>query len=128
MLISPNLSNEIIEKARSLLLDQVICINTIKGNNDLFIARDFILPDLPQKTPHKAEIPVYAALMSDFHVGSKEFMGKEFSRFLLWLKGDYGNDKLKEIAGHVKYLVIAGDIVDGVGNYPDQTGGRILWG
>ncbi|MCJ7613149.1 hypothetical protein MUO71_00055, partial [Candidatus Bathyarchaeota archaeon] len=54
VLVSPNLSKEIIEKAHSLLLDQVICVNAIKGNNDLIIAKDFILPEVPQKTPHKA--------------------------------------------------------------------------
>jgi len=123
VLVSPNLSKEIIEKARSLLLDQVICVKAIKGNNDLMIAKDFILPEVPQKTPHKATIPIYAALMSDIHVGSKKFMEKEFNRFLLWLKGEKGNKKLREIASHTKYLVIAGDIVDGIGIYPGQLDG-----
>ncbi len=120
VLVSPNLDNGIIEKARSLLLDQVICIKAVKGKNDLLIAKDIILPEVPQKTPHKATIPVYAALMSDIHMGSKQFMEKEFNRFLLWLKGKYGNDKLRKIAGDIKYLVIAGDIVDGIGVYPKQ--------
>ncbi|PVX24702.1 MAG: hypothetical protein CW691_06780 [Candidatus Bathyarchaeum sp.] len=120
VLVSSNVENEIIEKARSILSDQVVCIKGIKGNNDLIIAKDFILPEIPQKTPHRAPIPVYAALMSDIHVGSDKFMEKEFNRFLLWLQGKYGNDKIREIAGHIKYLVVAGDIVDGIGIYPDQ--------
>jgi DNA polymerase II small subunit len=120
ILISPNISHEIIAKARSLLLDQVICVNAIKGKNDLLIAKDFILPEVPQKTPHKASIPVYAALTSDLHVGSKKFMEKEFNRFIFWLKGKRGNGNLRNIAGHIKYLVIAGDIVDGIGIYPGQ--------
>ncbi|MFC1486974.1 DNA-directed DNA polymerase II small subunit [Thermoproteota archaeon] len=120
VLVSPNLSKEIVVKARSLLLDQVICVNAIKGNNDLLIAKDFILPEVPQKTPHKASVPIYAALMSDIHVGSKKFMEKEFKRFLLWLKGEKGNEKLRKVASHTKYLVIAGDIVDGIGIYPGQ--------
>ena len=120
VLVSPNLGKEIIEKARSLLLDQVICVNAIKGNNDLLIAKDFILPEVPQKTPNKASIPVYAALTSDLHVGSNKFMEKEFNRFILWLKGKSGNGNMRDIAGHIKYLVIAGDIVDGIGIYPGQ--------
>lgn len=120
ILVPQNLNVEIIEKARSLLLDQVVCVNAIKGNNDLLIAKDFILPEVPQKTPHKASMPIYAALTSDIHIGSKHFMEKEFNRFLLWLNGEYGNDKLRDIAGHIKYLVIAGDIVDGIGIYPRQ--------
>jgi len=123
VLVSPNLDKEIIEKARALLLDQVICVKAIKGNNDLIIAKDFILPEIPQKTTHKATIPIYAALMSDIHVGSKKFMEKEFNRFLLWLKGKKGNEKLRNIASHTKYLVIAGDIVDGIGIYPGQLEG-----
>jgi DNA polymerase II small subunit len=123
VLVSPNLSKEIIEKARSLLLDQVVCVNAIKGNNDLIIAKDFILPELPQKTPNKASIPLYAALISDLHVGSKKFMEKEFNRFLSWLKGERGNQNLRDIASHIKYLVIAGDIVDGIGIYPGQLEG-----
>lgn len=120
VLVSPNVSHEIIAKARSLLLDQVICVNAIKGKKDLLIAKDFILPEVPQKTPHKASMPVYAALTSDLHVGSKKFMEKEFNRFILWLKGKRGSGNLRNIAGHIKYLVIAGDIVDGIGIYPGQ--------
>jgi DNA polymerase II small subunit len=120
VLVSLNLGKEIIEKARSLLLDQVVCINGIKGNNDLIIAKDFILPEIPQKTPKKASVPVYAALSSDIHVGSNKFMEKEFNKFLDWLKGKRGNEKVRQIASHIKYLIIAGDIVDGIGIYPGQ--------
>ncbi|TRO42915.1 DNA-directed DNA polymerase II small subunit [Candidatus Bathyarchaeota archaeon] len=126
VLVSPNVSKEIIEKAHSLLLDQVICVNGIKANNDLIIAKDFIFPEIPQKTPHRASIPIYAALMSDLHVGSKKFMAQEFNRFLSWLKGKKGNDKIREIAGRIKYLVIAGDIVDGIGIYPGQHDGLAI--
>ncbi len=123
VLVPQSGSREIVTKARSLLLDQVVCVSAIKGNNDLLIAKDFILPEIPRKTPKKASIPIYAALISDLHVGSKEFMEKEFNSFLLWLKGKRGNEKLRDIAGHIKYLVIAGDLVDGVGIYPGQIEG-----
>lgn len=36
------------------------------------------------------------------------------------MNGKYGNEKAKEIAGHVKYVLIAGDTVDGIGIYPNQ--------
>jgi DNA polymerase II small subunit len=39
---------------------------------------------------------------------------------LKWLRGEVGNEEQRELAGRVKYLVIAGDIVDGVGVYPRQ--------
>ncbi|MFQ6095945.1 MAG: metallophosphoesterase, partial [Candidatus Bathyarchaeia archaeon] len=62
----------------------------------------------------------YAALISDLHVGSKMFMQSEFKRFILWLKGRFGGESARRIAGHVKYVIIAGDLVDGVGIYPQQ--------
>ena len=120
VLVPQNVSREVMTKARSLLLDQVVCVSAIKGRNDLLIAEDFIWPDVPQKAPHKASIPVYAALISDLHVGSKMFMEEEFNRFLLWLNGKFGNENMRNIASHVKYLVIAGDLVDGIGVYPEQ--------
>ncbi|MEM2975460.1 MAG: DNA-directed DNA polymerase II small subunit [Candidatus Bathyarchaeia archaeon] len=116
-----NASPELMEKARALLLDQVVCVQLIKGRNDLFIAEDFILPETPQKVPNKCAEPVYAVLTSDLHVGSKLFMKECFNRFLLWLNGKYGDSRLKEIASHVKYVIIAGDIVDGIGVYPRQV-------
>jgi len=112
--------SEVRKKAQALLLDQVVCISVIKGRNDLLIAKDFLLPDVPQKTRHKASIPVYAALLSDLHVGSEMFMREALQRFMLWLNGKFGNKNLRETASHVKYVIIAGDLVDGIGIYPGQ--------
>lgn len=120
VLVSPSTNPEVMEKARTLLLDQVACISAFKGRDNLLIAEDFVWPDIPQKTPQKAQVPVYAALISDLHVGSKTFMYDAFNRFLLWLNGKFGNETLRNMAGHVKYVVIAGDLVDGIGIYPGQ--------
>lgn len=110
----------VIEKAKALMLDQVVCISVIKGRNALLIAEDVLFPDIPSRKPRKASIPVYAALISDLHVGSKMFMKNEFERFIRWLKGKLGGEGASQIASHVKYLIIAGDVVDGVGIYPQQ--------
>ncbi len=120
VLVSPSKNHMVVKKARQILSDQVVCIAAVKGRNDLLIAEDIIWPDTPQRKPNAASIPVYAALTSDLHVGSKMFMKDAFTRFLLWLNGKFGNAKLKRMAGHVKYVVIAGDIVDGIGVYPRQ--------
>jgi DNA polymerase II small subunit len=121
VLVPQNSTPELVEEARQLLLDQVVCICCRKGRNNLLIAEDFIWPDAPQKSPKKACLPVHAALISDLHVGSKLFMREAFNRFTLWLNGKYGNRKLRELAGYVKYVVIAGDVVDGIGVYPKQA-------
>jgi len=120
--VPPNLEKSILEKVQALLLDQVVCISAIKGRDNLLILEDVFLPEIPQKTPRKASEPVYAALTSDLHVGSKKFMREEFHRFLLWLNGKIGTPRLREVASHVKYVVIAGDLVDGIGVYPGQAG------
>jgi len=116
----PSQNLELYRKGQTLVLDQVICISAVKVKGDLLIAEDIIYPDLPLRKPNKADLPVYAALLSDMHVGSKMFMEDSFKRFILWLKGKIGNRHLREIAAHVKYIIIAGDIVDGVGIYPKQ--------
>ena len=55
------------------------------------------------------------------HVGSTQFTKEALNRFTLWLNGKYGDAKAKDIASHVKYVLIAGDIVDGIGVYPNQA-------
>jgi len=121
VLVPPNLDKPVLERTQTLLLDQVVCISAIKGRDNLLILEDVFLPEIPQKTPRKASEAVYAALTSDLHVGSKKFMREEFNHFLLWLNGKLGNPRLRDIASHVKYVVIAGDLVDGVGIYPGQA-------
>jgi len=121
VLVSQNAQEELKRKARSLLLDQVICISILKTRSTLLIAEDIILPDVAQKAHRTADIPVYAVLTSDLHLGSTKFLREAFNRFILWLNGKYGNKNLKEKASHVKYVLIAGDIVDGIGVYPNQV-------
>jgi DNA polymerase II small subunit len=120
VLVPQNASQELQRKARHLLLDQVICLSVVKTRSPLLIVEDIILPDVAQRTPHKASVPVYAVLTSDMHVGSSKFTRESFNRFILWLNGKFGNEKMREVAGHVKYVLVAGDIVDGVGVYPNQ--------
>jgi DNA polymerase II small subunit len=121
VLVPQNASSDLQRKARYLLADQIICLSVVKTSTSLLIAEDIILPDVAQRTPHKAQIPVYVVLTSDMHIGSTKFTREAFDRFILWLNGKYGNEKEREIASHVKYVLIAGDIVDGVGVYPNQA-------
>jgi len=120
VLVPQNAPQKLMKRARLLLLDQVVCLGVIKTRRRLLIAEDIILPDIAQKPRHKAPIPVYAVFTSDMHVGSTKFHKESFNRFTLWLNGKYGNGKMREIAAHVKYVLIAGDIVDGIGVYPNQ--------
>ncbi|MEM1540191.1 MAG: DNA-directed DNA polymerase II small subunit [Candidatus Bathyarchaeia archaeon] len=120
VLVPQNAPKELLDKTRTILLDQVVCISVVKTREKLLVAQDIILPDLAPKTQKRAQVPVYAVLTSDMHVGSTKFQKEAFNRFVLWLNGKYGNGRMREIASHVKYVIIAGDIVDGIGIYPNQ--------
>jgi DNA polymerase II small subunit len=121
VLIPQNASPQLLEKAHLLMHDQVVCLSVMKTRSNLLIAEDIILPEVAQRTQHKAPIPVYAAFTSDMHVGSTRFQKESFTRFLLWLNGKYGDERMRAMASHVKYVLIAGDIVDGIGIYPNQV-------
>jgi len=121
ILVTHNAPEELHRKAQLLLLDQVVCMAVVKTRSNLFLAEDILFPEVGQKPQRRASEPIYAVLTSDLHVGSTKFHREAFNRFILWLNGKYGNDKMKEIAGRVKYVLIAGDIVDGVGIYPNQV-------
>jgi DNA polymerase II small subunit len=121
ILVTHNAPEELHRKAQMLLPDQVVCIAVVKTRSNLFLAEDIIFPEVGQKPQRRASEPIYAVLTSDMHVGSVKFQREAFNRFMLWLNGKYGNDKMREIAGHVKYVLVAGDIVDGVGVYPNQV-------
>lgn len=120
VLVPSKAPDEVKKKALQILPDQVICLAVIKTRTNLFLAEDIIFPDVGRKAPQKAQEPVYAVLTSDIHVGSTKFNRQAFKKFILWLKGKYGTPKMREIAGRVKYMLVAGDIVDGVGVYPGQ--------
>ena len=121
ILVPQKAPEEVKKKALLLLPDQVVCFAVIKTRTNLFLAEDIIFPEIGRKPQQRAQEPIYAVLTSDLHIGSTKFEKEAFRRFILWLRGKYGDDKMKEIAGRVKYLLIAGDIVDGVGIYPNQA-------
>ena len=60
---------------------------------------------------------VYAVMLSDLHIGSKMFLADDFSRFLAWLNGKLGD---LDIVERIRYVIIAGDVIDGIGVYPGQ--------
>lgn len=107
----------VFKKGQEVLLDEVICVMGSYRAGRIF-ADEIIWPDVPSRklTKPYADEPIYAVLTSDLHIGSKAFLQGAFDRFLDWLNG-----KLRlEFEADVKYLIIAGDLVDGVGVYPNQ--------
>jgi len=111
---------ETVRRGQTILEDQIICVDALKYRKDLFIANDFIWPDIPSKTPRRSDTPLCAAFLADFQIGSRLFMEDLFNRFIKWMNRELGPPDSRNLAARVKYVVIAGDLVDGIGVYPDQ--------
>ena len=104
--------------ARDTVLDQVIGVVGVSGNNILF-ANTLFEPDIPlNREQKKAPEEVYALFLSDLHIGSKLFLHDKFDKFLSWINGE--TDKHQELIQKIKYIFVAGDIVDGCSIYPGQ--------
>ena len=68
----------------------------------------------------KVEDECYVVFTSDILVGNNVFLEDEFSNFIDWLNGNYGTEEQKLISSKVKYLFFMGDLIEGVGIYPNQ--------
>ncbi len=111
---------ELFDPAKSVVLDEVIGVVGVSGKGIIF-SEKIIWPDIPVYNElKKAPVEEYALFLSDIHVGSKQFLGASFDKFLKWVNGELGDQKQKEIVKKVKYIFIVGDVVDGVGIYPGQ--------
>ena len=115
-------NHQIHQIANEVVLDEIIGIQgRLSKNGDLIIINNIIYPDISiQNKRHKSEVPLYAAFLSDIHIGSKKFMTEQWNSFLKWINGQLGNTRQREVAGKIKYIIVPGDVVDGIGIYPNQ--------
>jgi len=120
VLIQTDRDRQLHEMAMRTPLDQVVCIDAVRSRSDLLVAERIILPDIPERKPRGAEEEIYTVLLSDIHVGSKKFLEDVFKRAILWLNGKTGTPQQVRVAHQTKYVIIAGDLVDGIGVYPRQ--------
>jgi DNA polymerase II small subunit len=98
-------------------LDSMVVVEVSKAKSGQLFADSVVLPDVPGRRAISSSRRAYAVLLSDLHVGSRMFLADDFGRFLQWLGGNLGD---KDVVSRIRYLVIAGDLVDGVGVYPGQ--------
>jgi len=106
--------NDLQKIADSLLIDQFVMLRIVVGKNGGFIVKDVITPDISDRVSNRSESEVYAVFLSDLHIGSRYFMEDELNEFILWLSSP------DPVARKIRFILIAGDIVDGVGIYPNQ--------
>lgn len=95
--------------------DEVIGIQG-KPNRDrtMMIPDKIFRPDIPRNnTWEPSDTPSKVAFLSDVHVGSTTFLEKDWDRMVAWLKAN----SVKE---DINYLIFPGDVVDGIGVFPNQ--------
>ena len=107
--------NELQKTADTLLVDQFVMARVSVGKNSGFIIKDLILPDIPDQATNKSESEAYAVFLSDLHIGSKYFMEEELTEFISWISSP------DPTARKIRFILIGGDVVDGVGIYPNQN-------
>ena len=105
---------EIFEKAKEIVLDDVIGFKC-SGSKDFLFVNDLFYPDSSLNDKKRLNKEIYALFTSDFHIGSKNFLENNLNKFVKWL-----NSKDNEIRDKIKYLFVVGDSIDGVGVFPGQ--------
>ncbi len=107
--------SSVIKNIQEAPLDSLIAATVTPGKKNIYIIDSLTLPDVPDHTPNVSKKRVYAALTSDLHVGNKYFLRQAFKTFIDWL-----NKRDDDVALRIRYLLICGDAIDGVGVYPNQ--------
>ena len=117
LLKPPTGANPLHSALDGLMNDDVVGVSGffIGDRTDLFIISNIHFPPLPRRAKNTANIDesVSAAFLSDVHVGSKTFLEPQWEKMINWFKTD-------PLAKTIKYFVLSGDGVDGVGIYPGQ--------
>jgi len=118
---------EMVSVLKNLCLDEGIGI--VGKIGDKIIWTDEIVTPAPPNVVDlkRTDREEYFAVISDIHFGAKVFVDEAFTRFLDWINGNSPNEKMNKIAKKIKYILIPGDIIEGIGIYPGQgADARIL--
>jgi len=116
------LEGDLAAKFKHILLDSVIAVE-VKPRKDkgYYLATDIIFPETPvlrerNRTPFSVKI----AFISDIHVGSSKFLRESFYNFINFINCQVDDEELRKLAKEIRYIFIIGDLVDGIGVYPEQ--------
>ena len=101
----------------TIMNDEVIGVSGRfdKSGGEMFWVDKVYYPDILANNKNKGGAdfdPVSIAFISDLHMGSKKFLEKEWDNMVKWMNTD------DETAKNIKWLVLSGDVIDGIGIYP----------
>jgi DNA polymerase II small subunit len=115
VLINQN-NTKVYEKTKEISLDSVLGFSGV-GNREIFFANDIVFPDSSLAERKNSPIDENVLFLGDLHFGSKLFLENNFLKFIDYLNGKFPNTPEAE---KIKNLFLVGDVVAGVGNYPNQ--------
>lgn len=115
VLINPE-KEDLFKESEDIALDSVVGFKGV-GNEDMLFVNEIVFPEVNIPIRKNSPLEEHVAFIGDIHFGSKNFLEKDFGRFIDYLNGESSN---KEEALKIKYLFIVGDLITGVGNYPNQ--------
>ncbi len=117
-----DLMNEMEQAGDVILKDEVIGVVGKVASNSRGPGREKSVMFIPSaihrpkisatRKQRRSQEDIEVAFLSDIHVGSSHFLPEAWGRFIDWTKS--------QAAAKLKYIVIAGDLVDGIGVYPNQ--------
>jgi len=108
-----------VKEAIELVPDDVAAFVGKKKGKTFYIEK-IVYPDVPNNSikwlkDYGIKEDIYALILSDVHVGSRLFLKEKFRKFIEWLNG-----KNNKYHGKIGYVIVNGDVVDGIGVYPEQ--------
>lgn len=108
------------DRAQEMILESGLMPDDVLGvsgsfsqTGDVFYVSDLFFPLKQKHQKSSSEHGVSVAFLSDIHVGSKTFLEVQWHKMVRWFNTD-------PLAKTIKYLILSGDCVDGVGIYPGQ--------
>ena len=108
------------DRAQEMILESGLMPDDVLGvsgsfsqTGDVFYVSDLFFPLKQKHQKYSSEHGVSVAFLSDIHVGSKTFLEAQWHKMVRWFHTD-------PLAKTIKYLILSGDCVDGVGIYPGQ--------
>jgi len=95
--------------------DEVVGIIGKPNKKTGFIMADKVVrPDIPKANRWEpSDTSSKIAFLSDVHVGSSTFLEPQWNKMVKWMKEN-------SVSEEINYLVFPGDVVDGIGVFPDQ--------
>jgi len=101
----------------SIVPDEVIgIVGKTSQKGDMVVLNELIRPDVPLRGAgmQPSDSSSKVGFLSDVHIGSNTFLHRQWNNMAHWLKTE-GRDQ-------IQYLVLPGDVVDGIGIFPGHGG------